>query len=562
MQDRVTARNIYTYLGSDTDLTDASNAFAKGNGDITATLLAVANHAERDKVIDFVHGLDPWDEDEDGETTDKRTHMIGDFLHSRPSVLHYNATTSVIYAGANDGMLHAFRDSDGAELWTFIPPEFFPDLQAIHGDTHTYFVDSSPQIFFTDIDDDGNIEHGDGDRAYLFFGFRRGGTSYYLLDITRPTQPEYIASFDPEDTGLGELGQSWSKPTIGFICTNGGADGSCDGVNDTVKFISFFGAGYDTAQDEIPVTTADSSGRGIYAVDIVTGSLYWSYTRADDADMTYAIPSSVSTVDVDGNQYTDRLYVGDLGGQLWRFDVDDLNKNNWSGKVIFDANPGADASTGRKIFYEPDVVQENGFEYVYFGTGDRAHPNHTGIHDRFYAVKDTNPADPLTEDDLVDVTSDVLQDPTATTVEKDQVRADLESNDGWYIKLGLSTGEKILARPLAFGGAVYFNTFSPSPGDVTGDPCFIGDGSARYYVVHYLDGTAVLNLDETNDSGDDEVLRKSDRDKVIGSGIPSGTIITITGQEAFAYTSVGGGVQKNETTADSIIEPISWRQVY
>ena len=30
--------------------------------------------------------------------------------------------TEMIYVGANDGMLHAFRASDGKEMWGFVPP--------------------------------------------------------------------------------------------------------------------------------------------------------------------------------------------------------------------------------------------------------------------------------------------------------------------------------------------------------------------------------------------------------------------------------------------------------
>ena len=45
-----------------------------------------------------------------GDTTDKRDWMLGSFLHSRPYMIHYKDRT-VIYAGANDGMLHAFDDA-------------------------------------------------------------------------------------------------------------------------------------------------------------------------------------------------------------------------------------------------------------------------------------------------------------------------------------------------------------------------------------------------------------------------------------------------------------------
>ncbi len=37
--------------------------------------------------------------------------------------------TTMLLAGANDGMLHAIRESDGAELWAFIPPDVLDELK-------------------------------------------------------------------------------------------------------------------------------------------------------------------------------------------------------------------------------------------------------------------------------------------------------------------------------------------------------------------------------------------------------------------------------------------------
>ena len=555
LQTRPTVRNIYTYLGASTDLTAASNAFTKAN--ISAAMLSVPDDTEKDKVVDFVHGYDPYDDDLDGYTSEKREYILGDFLHSRPSVLFYNAATAVIYAGSNDGMLHAFSDTDGSELWAFMPPEFLPRLKGLHEDTHLYMLDSSPQIYFIDNDHDGDIEPGDGDKAYLMIGLRRGGNSYYILNITYPQSPTFVKVLDPAAAGYGELGQTWSVPTLGMVVIDLGGDGNMGGGNDIVKPVAFFGAGYDEAQDDEP-PSGDSSGRGVYAIDIDTGDLFWSYTNADNASMNYSIPSRLSVLDMDGNGYMDRLYFGDTGGQLWRFDTSSIDTANWTGKVIFDANPGADASTGRKVLYEPDVIQEKDFEMVYFGTGDRAHPNDTTIVNRFYAVKDTNPASPYDENDLVDVTLDLLQDPGTSEADKETIRSDLNNSVGWYMKLNQNSGEKVLARPMVFGKVAYFSTFTPSTQVVVGDPCQMGDGTARLYAVHYLSATAIMNLDETN--GED--LERSDRSEEIGSGIASGTIITIADQDAFGYTSVGGGVDKSDPPLETVILPVSWRQVF
>ena len=100
--------------------------------------------------------------------------------------------------------------------------------------------------------------------------------------------------------------------------------------------------------------------------------------------MRYSIPSDISRVDTNGDGYTDRLYVGDMGGRIWRFDIGGSDTNAWSGKVFFNASTNGK----RKIFYPPDVTLEKGYEMVFFGTGDREHPNETSVINRFYAVKD------------------------------------------------------------------------------------------------------------------------------------------------------------------------------
>jgi type IV pilus assembly protein PilY1 len=124
--------------------------------------------------------------------------------------------------------------------------------------------------------------------------------------------------------------------------------------------------------------------------------------------MSNSIPSDVARVDVDGNGRIDRLYVGDMGGRIWRFDIGDPDPTKWTGKIVFKCNPGS--NDRRKIFYPPEVSLEVGnYEMVFFGTGDREHPKGTNILNRLYAIKDKNPSTPQNESDLVNVTSTLLQ---------------------------------------------------------------------------------------------------------------------------------------------------------
>lgn len=555
---RSAARNLYTYFGTKADLTDSTNAFKTANALITpATLGLGSDSSGRDKLIQFVHGYDSYDENGNGVTTEKRDWILGAFIHSRPYLVHY-ASRDVIYAGSNDGMIHAFDDSTGDELWGFIPPNLLTQLQALHADVNLSFVDGSPKAYIS-YDSYGQIT-----KVILLFGERRGGNRYYALDVTDPLKPKYLWDIGPDTNVSGqfpyaEMGQSWSSPIIGKIAYGSGE-----------KWVAFIGGGYDDNNQDInPASPADAKGRAIYVVDILNGSLVWRYSFAENSTMTYSIPTDIARVDVDGNGYVDRLYAGDMGGRMWRFDVGDKDPSKWTGKIIFKSNP--DGTTNpRKMFYPPDVTLESDstgdYEMLFFGTGDREHPKTTAIIDRLYAVKDRNltdkdPAVAYAEGDLVNVTDDLLQNSSKTNAEKNAILAQLKDKRGWYITLDSNSGEKALAAPVVFYKTVYFTTFSPTAG-VDTDPCFVGEGTARNYALNFRDGTAIFNLDLTNDLDGKKVITKSDRSSVIGTAIPSGVIVTVIGGKAVSYVGVGGGVYSPRLANTSSLVPLNWRIVF
>jgi type IV pilus assembly protein PilY1 len=325
--------------------------------------LGVGNTTQRGEIINFIHGLDAYDENNNTITNEKRDWILGAIIHSRPVVVHYGETESVIFAGANDGMLHAFSDESGEELWAFIPSSLLPNLKNLNGETLEFFVDGAPKVYIGT------------DKKVLIFGLRRGGDRYIALDITERLFPKFLWEIGPSTAGFGELGQTWSTPQIGKIQL--GAD---------EKWVAFIGGGYDTNQDKTsPVT--DTAGRAIYVVDVLTGSLIWSHSNASNAEMTYCIASDVARVDTDGNGKIDRLYVGDLGGRMWRFDIGDLNKDGnsetseWTGKIIFSSNAGT--GDQRKIFYPPDItLEKDSGDYEIFRNGDREHPKETLVLNR------------------------------------------------------------------------------------------------------------------------------------------------------------------------------------
>jgi type IV pilus assembly protein PilY1 len=422
LRDRTVPRDLYTWTRIDKPLTQPNNAFAKTNPQLTREMLGASDDYERDQIIDFLHGYDVYDEDMDLDITEKRRWILGAFLHSRPVVVHYDATTSVIFAGANDGMLHAFLDSDGSELWGFVPPDLLGKLKLLHGASLEYFVDGAPKAAVIDNNGDGDIESADGDQVILIFGERRGGSHYYALDVTNPYSPEILWEISPDYADFSDLGQTWSAPTIARVW-----------IDSTERMVAFFGGGYDTNQYADPVVGNDILGRGIYAVDLFEGTLVWksTYDAITNPAMVYSIPSEIAAVDVQDSGFIDRLYVGDTGGQMWRVDVGDSNPSTWTVTRIFE-----DPASERKIFYPPDVVLEYFYEMLFWGTGDRAHPKNETIINRIYALEDRNPSSPLTPADLVDVTENLIQDGT------DQERADAEAATVG----GMSTSARIQER--------------------------------------------------------------------------------------------------------------------
>jgi type IV pilus assembly protein PilY1 len=550
-------RNIYTYLGTSTNLTHSSNAFNTTN--IGAALLANPNKHDNAQtgtdahvdLINFLIGLDSYDDDIDGVYNEKRETILGDILHSRPLIIDYSSSQRVIYVGTNEGMLHAFDDSNGSEKWAFIPPDLLPQLKNIaEGVGHQYFVDGSPQAYTLDGNHDGDFLDVGTDKVIIVFGERRGGTSYCALDVTNPDAPQYLWRIDNTVTGFEELGQSWSEPVIGKVKIDDGMGGTED------KTVAIIGGGY---------SPDNSAGRSLYVINVLTGALVKNFTVSDHANMTYSIPSIPLAVDTTFDGYINRVYVGDLGGQMWRFGfqrvddedngVENGNVDNWTPRLLFATN------TGSPIFYSPDLVLEPGYAYLYFGTGDRTSPCATPETNRLFAVKDRNEDDvafasrvgaegKLIEGDLVDLTANLIQDGTEQQVA--DTYSLLGTKDGWYITME-STGEKILAAPVVIYGMVLFSTFVPDT-----DPCSYG-GDAYLYAVDYLSGVSVLDFDEEN-----EGLHKTDRSLNIGHGIPTEAVVTINAEgKTVVYVGAGGGIFRlllPDVNGNFNIE--SWRELF
>ncbi len=437
--------------------------------------------------------------------------------------------TTILLAAANDGMLHAFRESDGEELWAFIPPDQLSrlKLQAQAYGSHVFYADSSPVV--TDVKTGGTW------KTIVVFGERRGGRNYFALDITNTTDPKYLWSFTDS-----KMGETWSEPAIGKVKM---ADG-------TEKYVAIMGGGYDTVNN-------NDSGMAVFAFDLATGTKLWEYyngpgTPSDDRQyMNYSIPANATIADLNLDGYIDRMYIGDVGGQLWKFDLSAPATlsgglvNNWTGKKLFDSPPVVKLPKDGEYYAENSIYaapipayddQKN--LWIYFGTGDRNHPN-TASTNRFYGIKDnvdmTN-GKAFNEADLVDVTTN---NKTAT--------------QGWYFKLG--TNEKVLASGDVFNKVVFFSTFTPTSTSV----CASGAGTAKLYAVQMVTGYAAVDFSTgvalaTTDAS-------QTRSKDIGSGIPSKPVIVISDSGATISTSVIAATTSQQLPSNPAPPPSAMRHV-
>ena len=548
------SRTIYTVVSG------ARQLFTKTNAAITNALLGVATTADHDKVIDFTRGIDAYDEDLDGNLTEERAWKLGDIFHSNPVLVpppflpsldstfvtfaQNNASRpTIVLAGANDGMLHAFRESDGAELWSFIPPDFLDGLKDLtaRSAVHTFYLDSSPIV--------ADVKTGGVWKTIVMFGERRGGVNYYALDITDTTNPTYLWSFTD-----AKMGETWSEAAIGKVKISDG----------TTKYVAFVGGGYDTPQN-------NTLGKAFFTIDLSNGAKLWEYynsTSANDRQyMNFSLAANPAAADLDGDGFVDRVYIGDVGGQLWKFDTSapaTLTSGlvtNWTGKRLFAATPAqanppaaGDYYPAQAIYVPPTLSYDGSNNlWVFFGTGDRNHPVNDS-NNRFYGIKDntsmTN-ASTLTEASLVNVSTTYQ---TAT--------------QGWYQIL--ANDEKVLAAANVFNSVVFFSSFTP----VSTVSCTGGGGDAKLYACRVTSGYAGINWSTgaqlTTSPGTNGAALSSgdsDRSRSIGTGIASKPVVIIGQSGATVTASVitattDQQISSNPAPPPAVKRVLYWKEIF
>lgn len=542
-----TERTIYTDsagLGNDVPLAASVNRFHEDNEAITAAMLGVPEE-RRTEAIRFLRGIGP-----DGTAQP----ILGDSLHSVPLVVSYGGTEAdpdlALFFMTNDGYFHAIDpnpagENEDLEQFAFIPNELLGQLGGLLDNVpqnpvrKAYGLDGPLTYWIKNDDGDGIVEAGNGERLFVYFGMRRGGRNYYALDLTHRSDPRLAWTIRGGTGDFEELGQTWSAATVAEV-----------GIDGSPRTVLVFGGGYDTRQDEGGPHLDDGVGRALYVVDAETGERLWWAANLEDhgtadlplAEMTNSIPSDVRVIDTNADGFADRFYVGDMGGRVWRFDIDNASNANHQLAItgaVFASVGGADEAGNRRFYYPPSVAQiidprVGSFLTVSIGSGHRAHPLGTGVADRFYMFRDLNvftpprnqsgqvayPA-PLTEGSLLDVTENLT--PTIDA---------LNEHPGWMIRL-TGGGEKVLASALTADSKVFFTTYLPT---VVQEPtCNLAGviGSGRLYSVQLLTGAPVIYSD---------VMTPDDRyEELARGGIPPAPVPIFTLPPCQGEDCGGGG---------------------
>ncbi|MGH1485089.1 MAG: pilus assembly protein [Cellvibrionaceae bacterium] len=423
-------------------------------------------------------------------------------------------SSPVVFVGANDGMMHAFDASPtsagGVEVFAYIPSFLSNSLYNLADKDYEYQAYVDGPITVRDVFINGNW------RSYLVGATRTGGKGIYVLDVTNPSTmntSNVIGEFTHSD-----LGATFSTPQIVKMNNN--------------KWAAVFGNGYNNSGDGeaklfILYLDADFSnglteGTEYRILETKTGPL-----SAGSCSLTKDCNglSSPTVADLDGDFVVDRIYAGDLYGNMWAFDVSSTSEGSWgsayggsSPTPLFSAcRSPCSASDRQPITSAPQIQlhparrssQTAPNVLVYFGTGQymAVDDDQDQSVQTFYSIWDTGVStnSNLTFNDLnqqsftASGTGEI--DVVSTPVKYTATRGDAEGGFGWYINMdgsstsGFFNGGRVVINPILIGEIIFFavtvpevEEFSCTPG---GDSYLVAlnafDGSAPDFLVFDLD---------------------------------------------------------------------------
>jgi type IV pilus assembly protein PilY1 len=483
-QDVTDTRNIFTYLGGSkvsfdpASFTGAQKTawFTPGNAPVLSQFAgwtaAQSTAATADTVINYLRGQFGFEERGSNPSASQlyraREHVLGDIINGKPvyvKVPPFNYTehnytafkTSLasrpgaVYVAANDGMLHSFDAATGNENWAYVPSFVLPNLKALAGDnypnSHQYYVDGSPVV--------SDIWDGSAWRTILVAGLNGGGKGYYALDITDPATPTILWEYSETN-----LGYTYGNPLISKLI---------DGT-----WIVAFTSGYNNA---------DGVGR-LYVLDAAAGTLKFTISTGVGISTT---PSGLGAISgwVDNGLVDNtllRVYGGDMLGNLWRFDVNDIvppTGREATQLAFFQVGTYQQPITAR-----PELGLINNKPVVFIGTG-----RYLGASDlsdlnqqSFYAIRDD-----LTGTGLGNARTEItcpLVAQTLTVINANSRSAstnpvDFSAKCGWYIDF--NPGNTTPGERVNVGATLQLGVLAVATNVPEQSVCTVGGSSFIYF---------------------------------------------------------------------------------
>lgn len=398
--------------------------------------------------------------------------------------------TAMVYAGANDGMLHGFNAGNGAEIMAYVPNAVMANLKNLADPkyAHQFYVDGPAKAA------DAYIKGGW--KTILVGSTGAGGKAYFGLDVEVPGS--FSASNVLWEFTDPELGTAIGQASIG-LANNG-------------KWVAIFGNGYNST----------SKAAQLFVVDLETGALLSRITTQPSATPVATVDNGLSipvVVDVDRDGVIDAVYAGDMVGNLWKFDLSSTSASNW--KVAFGSATApvpllkvADSlGLAQPITSKPMVKFDpaSGGVMVYVGTGQFFEIGDPGVKDiqSIYGVLD--PCGKASGCNKGGVTRTSLVQQTIT-YEGTDIRilsknpVDYTTKRGFYLDLaygGNKTGERVISTgSVDWGDRVIFATLG-----LDGDVCSFGSYQWLMEFDPFTGGRTNfsvfdLNNDKSFDQGD------------------------------------------------------------
>lgn len=406
-----------------------------------------------------------------------RPQLMGDVVNANLALLPATAGTDIntnaaatVFAGANDGLLHAFDAASGSELFAYLPAALLHKIPALTapGQAHQAFVDGGLAI--------GRAVVAGSARTVLAGSFGRGGRGVFALDVSD------IGSFGSVTGAIFEFTEA-DDAAMGHVL------GAPHVVRIGIRKRSGNGVGerqFVLAQGGIN----SSAAMFLIALDKQLGQ-QWSeglnYFRitaaAAGVPATRHLGPPALVSGHDGRLL--HAYAGDIAGNLWRFSFTP-DRSNESGfrvdvALLFRARNGD--GQAQPVTSAPRVVHASGSGYiVLFGTG------------KMLEHADAAPGSARTESLYAVLDQPGLSVPaTRASLAPRRARADGsgyrvtgepftygEQVRGWFLDLP-SRGERVIAAPvLAAGRMQAASVITPE------DPCL--PAGSRVWNLDVLSG--------------------------------------------------------------------------